>query len=83
MQMRLEVETTLTPAEVLDRAVKFFGEGGLGLKLEQRSPETLYMTGGGGSVAISVAKRGNKTAVEFVEREWQTQMKEFVEGLPR
>jgi len=80
--MRLQIETTLKPAAVFERALKFFGEGGLGLKLEQRSDDTLYFTGGGGSVTISVAP-GPRTIVEFVEREWEYQMKEFAAGLPK
>ncbi|MCL4535431.1 MAG: hypothetical protein M1370_09770 [Bacteroidetes bacterium] len=82
MQMRLQTSTSLKPAEVLERAVKFFGEGGLGLKLEQRTEDTLYLTGGGGSITVSVAP-GARTIVEFVEREWEQQMKEFIQGLPK
>lgn len=82
MQMRLRAETTLKPAEVLERAVKFFGEGGIGMKLEQLTADSVYLSGGGGTVAISVAP-GPRTTVEFVEREWEYQMKEFIEGLPR
>jgi hypothetical protein len=80
--MRYEVETNLTPAEVIERARKFFGESGVGLKLEQETDKTLYFTGGGGSVAVAVVP-GPRTSVEFVEREWEFQMREFADGLPR
>jgi hypothetical protein len=80
--VRYEVETTLSPDKVLEQARVFFGDGGLGLKLEQATETTLYFTGGGGSVAISVAANP-RTTVEFVEREWETQMREFAHGLPR
>lgn len=80
--MRYAVETTLVPAEVIKRAKDYFGEGGIGLTLEQETEDTLYFTGGGGSVAISVAS-GPRTSVEFVEREWEYQMKQFADGLPK
>jgi hypothetical protein len=80
--MRYQVETNLQPAEVMDRARVYFGEGGIGLTLEQSGEDMLFFTGGGGSVGLSVIP-GPPTSVEFVEKEWEYQMKEFARGLPR
>ncbi len=83
MQMRFETKTALSPGEVRERALKFFGEGGYRLKLAESGPDTLYFTGGGGSVTISFAKVDEYTLVEFVQREWEQQTMDFVSSLPK
>ncbi len=76
--MRFEMKTTLLPEAVRERALKFFGEGGFGLKLAEKGADTLYFEGAGGSVTISTAREGNHTLVEFVEQEWETAERETV-----
>lgn len=39
---RYGVETKLKPEEVVKRAVAYFGEGGLGLEMEERDPCCVY-----------------------------------------
>ncbi len=84
-QEHLEVQTKLPPMEVIERAKEFF-MGTYGLKLEEQTPESLYFTGGGGSIAIGIFppdREGGQTRVEFVEREWRVPVRDFVAGLPR
>ena len=45
--------TSLKPSEVIERAVKFFSEGGLGLKMVERTQELVCFEGGGGHVTIT------------------------------
>lgn len=70
-------KTSLKPSEVIDRAVKFFGEGGLGLKIVEKTEEMVCFEGGGGHVTIIPCLNG-ETDVDLETREWDYQVKEFM-----
>lgn len=74
---RYGVETKLDPEEVIQEAVTFFGEGGVGLEVTDRSPCCATFAGGGGHVSVTV-DAGDKTEVELVTREWDYDVKRFV-----
>lgn len=69
--------TSLKPSEVIERAVKFFSEGGLGLKMVERTQELVCFEGGGGHVTITACPN-DETDVELETREWDYQVKEFM-----
>ncbi len=75
--MRYGAETKLENSEVLDRAVEYFGEGGLGLELTSRDDCCISFVGGGGHVTVTVTE-GEKTAVDLETREWDYHVKEFM-----
>jgi len=75
--MRYGTETKLGGSEVLDRAVEYFGGGGLGLELTSRDDCCASFVGGGGHVTVTVTE-GEKTAVDLETREWDYQVKKFV-----
>jgi hypothetical protein len=77
--VRLGKETKQTPQEVLDKAVAFFGPGGAGLTLQQRSDQSVILEGGGGSVIVTASQtRGDRTEVDIVSREWDHQARQFL-----
>jgi hypothetical protein len=75
--MRYGKETKLEPAEVLDLAEEYFGEGGLGLEVTSRDDCCISLAGGGGHVTVTVIE-GEKTEVDLETREWDYQVKEFM-----
>lgn len=82
--MRYEMQTYLTPHEVLQAAISFFGVD-LGLDLQSQGPNALYFVGGGGHVTLAVqtAPDGELTSVEFETREWDIHVEEFMARLAR
>ena len=77
---RYGVYTKLDPEEVIRRAVGFFGEGGLRLKVTDQGSCCATFEGGGGHVAVSV-NTGDKTEVELVTREWDYDVKRFMRDI--
>ncbi len=74
--MRYEAQTYMTPTEVVEAAISFFGVE-LGLELQSQGPGTLHFVGGGGHVTLSV-REDNPASVEFETREWDAQVEEFM-----
>jgi hypothetical protein len=80
--LNLEVNTKLSEAEVVKRAKRFFGKGGLGLEVSEENPQCLSFQGGGGYVTATLCSEGDKTRVTLVTQEWDYQVKEFASSLP-
>ena len=79
---RFGKETRLEAKEVLRRAEEFFGTGGLGMKLVERSDSCLSFEGSGGHVTVSAARcKPDATEVDLETREWDYQVKSFMEKL--
>jgi hypothetical protein len=74
--MRYEVQTFMTPQEVMQAAISFFGVG-LELELQGQGPDSLHFVGGGGHVTIGI-KDGDPVTVELETREWDAQVEEFM-----
>lgn len=70
-------KTRLKPPEVIERALSFFGEGGVGLEIVERSEEMVCFEGGGGRVTI-IACLNDETDVDMETREWDYQVKRFM-----
>jgi hypothetical protein len=79
--LKLSKSTKLSPQEVIKRTVKYFGPEGYGLEVKELYDESAYLVGGGGSVSVTTCAEGKTTSVELVSREWDYQVKEFVEKL--
>jgi hypothetical protein len=79
--MRYQVATQLTPAEALQRAIGYFGPGGVGLKLIDQNQSSLVFTGSGGHVAVT-AHPGHpprrQTQVGLETREWDYAVRKFM-----
>ena len=74
---RYSVEAKLNPEEAIQKAVTYFGEGGLGLNMTDHSPCCARFEGGGGHVLVT-ASTGEKTAVELETREWDYDVRQFM-----
>ena len=79
--LNLEVRSKLPPEKIVDKLKGFFGEGGLGLSLEDESSQCLSFHGGGGYVTATLCPEGSKTRIEFVSQEWEIQVKKFTSDL--
>jgi hypothetical protein len=74
--MRYEVQTYMTPQEVIDTAVAFFGVE-LDLELQSQGFGGLHFVGGGGHVSLTL-KDEEPVLVELETREWDAQVQEFM-----
>lgn len=76
---RYGVQSKLKPDEVITKAKEYFGKDGLGLSVTDRNPCCVYFEGGGGHVAVTAAEGEQKTQVELETREWDYQVKHFMD----
>ena len=80
--LKIGTETKLKPAEVIERAVQFFGpNGGYGLKIAEQTDTGVCFEGSGGGVDVVACAEEKGTMVDVVSREWDHQAKEFMEKL--
>ncbi len=79
--INLEVKSKLNPEEVVKRAVNFFGPKGYGLEIKEQSESCAYFEGGGGGVEVTTCLKENQTSVELQSREWDFQVKEFIDKI--
>jgi hypothetical protein len=75
--INLEVETRLSLHDAVKEIKSYFGEGGLGLKLEQDDPGCLHFEGSGGFVNAVICSSKGKTKIELHSKEWDQQVKAF------
>jgi hypothetical protein len=79
--INLSKESKLSAEQVLERAVKFFGEGGVGLDLTSQSENFVRFAGGGGSVVVEVKAGSKRTEVDILSVEWDYQAKQFLKKI--
>jgi hypothetical protein len=79
--IRMTTKTKLSPEETVKRAIAFFGPGGYELEVKEQSSDYACFEGGGGVVDVSVSAQGKETTVELVSREWDHQVKEFLDTI--
>ena len=79
--LKLEVPSKLSPEEAVKRAVKFFGPEGLKLSVTDESALCAKFEGGGGGVEVNACTEDGKTSVELISREWDYQVKQFIDKI--
>jgi hypothetical protein len=81
--IRMEKSSKLAPSEATDKAVAFFGPGGLGLEMIERAECCVRLEGGGGYVFVQAeeGEKGHGSLVVVEGREWEYQIKRFLEKL--
>ena len=79
--MRYEVQTYMTPQEVTETAMGFFGVD-LDLELENQAFGVLHFVGGGGHVTLTL-KDEEPVTVELETQEWDAQVEEFMARIAR
>jgi hypothetical protein len=76
--LKMTAKTKLTPAEVIKRALAFFGRGGYGLNIMEQTADYICLEGGGGVIEVSAEAASRGSSVELISREWDYQLKEFL-----
>ncbi|MCF8040172.1 MAG: hypothetical protein K9K79_12730 [Desulfohalobiaceae bacterium] len=76
--LRISKQTKSTPEEIIDRAVKYFGEGGENLDEVSRDACCVTFEGGGGYVRVSIADESGQRTVDIETREFDYPAKEFL-----
>jgi hypothetical protein len=79
--LRIATKTKLTPEKVIGKAIDYFGLNGYKLTITDKTATSVYFEGGGGLVEISVTMENGKTSVDFLSREWDFQVKEFIKTI--
>jgi hypothetical protein len=79
--MRYEVQTYMSPQEVMEMAISFFGVG-LDLELQGQGFGSLHFVGGGGHVTLTMRDE-DPVSVELETREWDAQVEEFMARIAR
>ena len=75
------VKTKLSAEEAIEKAIKFFGEEGLGLDMVDREPRCVHFKGGGGHISVRAVTR-HGTTLNLATRELNGQVKRFIHGIP-
>lgn len=75
-----------SPAQVIEKASRFFGPDGVGLKVALREEEAIYFVGTGGHVQVTAftmqeATEDGATDVDIQSREWEKQAQDFLAEL--
>ncbi|RPJ72344.1 MAG: hypothetical protein EHM15_09515 [Desulfobacteraceae bacterium] len=79
--LRIAKSTRRSPAEILDQAERFFGEGGEGLAQTGRNECCISFAGAGGHVAVTLSEEGRERTVEIETREFEYPARRFLERL--
>ncbi|MGD2248938.1 MAG: hypothetical protein PVF58_11080 [Candidatus Methanofastidiosia archaeon] len=78
---RYAKNSQLSPGEIGEKAVSYFGPGGVGLEITEMARWLIRFQGGGGHVLIESTEKEDSTEVEIVTREWDYHVKEFMKTL--
>lgn len=79
--LNIETRSRLSPEEAIKRALNFFGPIGYGLRIKEEASCCVEFEGGGGGVAISASPQDKGSKVELESREWDHQVKEFIQKI--
>ena len=77
---RYSTETKLSPEQVIKKARAYFGTE-MGLEAAEDNPCCVTFGGGGGFVTVTASAGEKKTAVELETREWDYQVKQFMQEI--
>ncbi len=78
--IKIGKESKLVPSKVIEKAVLFFGPGGLGLEVKDRAECCARFEGGDGFVFVQAGagKKGKGSDVDVESREWEYDAKRFL-----
>jgi hypothetical protein len=76
--LKIATKTKLSPEKAIEKAVEFFGPEGYKLEVKEQSEGCATFEGGGGGVQVTACAEGKETSVELESREWDYQVKEFI-----
>ena len=79
--LRIATKSKLTPEKIIEKSIDYFGLNGYKLAITDKTDTSVYFEGGGGLVEVSVTLENGKTTVDFLSREWDFQVKEFIKTI--
>ena len=79
--IRISKQTRLKPEDIIFKADQFFGKDGEQLEATERNPCCILFEGSGGYVSISIVEEGDTRTVDAETREFEYQVKRFLEKL--
>lgn len=79
--LHIAKDTAHSADEVVKRASDFFGNKGLGLEEKEHDSCCITFEGGGGYVTVTVVEAGSTRGVDVESREWEYQVKRFLETI--
>jgi hypothetical protein len=79
--IRITKQTRLKPEDIIFKADKFFGKKGEQLDEKKRNPCCISFEGSGGYVSIFIVEEDRMRTVDVETREFEYQVKRFLETL--
>jgi hypothetical protein len=79
--LRLEAKTRLTQEEAMNHIMDFFRKHRM--TVVSQSPGCASFEGGGGGIDVEVTSKDDITTIDLLSREWDRQVQDFVELLPK
>jgi hypothetical protein len=70
-------ETKLSPEKAIQKAIAYFGKGGVGLETMEKGSCCAHFEGSGGHILVAVSD-GPKTRVDLETREWDYAVRQFM-----
>jgi hypothetical protein len=77
--LTIEGHTKLTPKQTVEKAAKFFG--GYGMSVKGETDNDILLDGAGGGVGIFVCADDKGSTIQATSREWDSQVKDFLEQI--
>ena len=71
-------ESKLSLTKVTEKALQFFGPGGVGLEVKEQGENCALFEGGGGHVFFQACEKDGGAEVDLETREWDYQVKQFM-----
>lgn len=79
--LSLNTKTKSQPADVLKKALGFFGPDGLGMKVSEQGETYVSFEGTGGYVTVNVFTDSKGASVDLKTQEWEYQVREFAKKI--
>jgi hypothetical protein len=79
--IRISKTSRISADQIIARAARFFGKDGEGLAETERGACCIYLTGAGGHVMVQVSEQNNQRTVDIESREFEYQVKKFLDTL--
>jgi hypothetical protein len=76
--IRYGKDSKLSPREVVQKAIAFFGPGGMGLEMKLVGEGEAPFGGGRGHILVHVLEKGKGSEIELIAVEWAYPAKQFL-----
>jgi hypothetical protein len=76
--IRYGKDSKFSPQEVVQKAIAFFGPGGIGLETKLLGEGEVRFEGGGGHVLVQVHKKGKGAEIDLLAVEWEYDARRFL-----